>query len=92
MKILNDFLVLDTETTGLETHDQVVELAILDENGKTLYHSLFSPDVPMNPFARRKNRISDAELAHAPKFIDEWPKNTKHSEASQSFGPQYCQF
>ena len=74
MQILKDFLVLDTETTGMEEHDQVVELAILDEHGRTLYHSLFKPDVPMNPFARRKNNISDAMMEHAPRFMDEWAK------------------
>ena len=74
MLTLKNFLVLDTETTGIEEYDQVIELAILDDSGSTLYHSLFRPDVEVNPFARKVNNISDADLAAAPRFVDEWPK------------------
>ena len=74
MEKLSNYLVLDTETTGRNSFDQIVELAVIDDNGICLYHSLFKPDVGFNPVARSINKIQDEELTSAPKFIDEWPK------------------
>jgi DNA polymerase-3 subunit epsilon len=66
------WLILDTEATGSQT-PEVIELAILDSTGQVVYESLFQPTTPINPFARRKHRISDAMLATAPRFVDALP-------------------
>jgi DNA polymerase-3 subunit epsilon len=36
-------IVLDSETTGLAHDDQIIEIAILDETGAVLFHSLVRP-------------------------------------------------
>lgn len=36
--------MLDTETTGTKPSDEILELAIVAEDGKTLFHEYFRPD------------------------------------------------
>jgi single-stranded-DNA-specific exonuclease len=70
----NDFVVLDTETTGRSNNDEVIELSILDTSGNEIYHSLFNPEVPISYQAAQVSHISMAEISLAPSFKDEWPK------------------
>ena len=39
------FLVLDTETTGLDNNAQIVELGLIDQNGKKLIDTLVKPTI-----------------------------------------------
>lgn len=39
------FLVLDTETTGLDNNAQIIELGLIDQNGKKLIDTLVKPTV-----------------------------------------------
>ena len=68
----HDFVVLDTETTGLTGNDEVVELGILDKNGCEIYHSYFHPEAKMNPNASRVNGICDSDLKDQPSFAEEY--------------------
>lgn len=61
---------LDTETTGLEGNDQVVEIAVVDENGSVLFESYCRPTVPVDPGAQAVHGIGPDVLANAP----EWPE------------------
>lgn len=73
--LINDnFVILDTETTGLSNNDEVVELSILDNMGNEIYHSLFNPETPISYSAANVSHISMAEVSWAPKFGDEWEK------------------
>lgn len=65
-----DPLFLDTETTGLDEADQVAELAILDQAGAVLFHSLVRPSCLMSAGAAAVHGIEAAELAAAPT----WPE------------------
>jgi len=69
------FLLLDTETTGKPEHPgfQLVEIAILDQDGKPRYHSLVKPDVAMPSKASEISGLTDAQLAHAPTMTEIWP-------------------
>jgi exodeoxyribonuclease X len=65
--------VIDTETTGLDPSDQVLEVAVVQGtwNGKILsldstFTSLVRPTVPVKPEARAAHHISDDELRKAP--------------------------
>lgn len=62
-------LFLDTETTGLDGDDQVIELAILDAAGSVLFHAPIRPGVLIKPAAAAVNGIADADLANA----EQWP-------------------
>lgn len=39
-------LILDTETTGLEEHAEIVEIAVIDYTGAVLLETLVRPDGP----------------------------------------------
>lgn len=43
--IRDEFYVLDTETTGLDKKAQIVELGLIDQNGKKLIDTLVKPTI-----------------------------------------------
>lgn len=60
-----DVLILDTETTGLGTSAELVELAIIDTTGKVLVDELIKPTVSVPPDASRIHGITDSVLRKA---------------------------
>lgn len=81
-----DFVVLDTETTGLADFDEVIELAVVAPDGETLYESLFEPRMKVNPGASAKNGLTNARLKGEPRFIDEWGKILRAIGGRRIFG------
>ena len=70
---ISNFVVLDTETTGLQDSDEVVEIAITDMYGKTLYSQRFYPDKEVDYGAQKVNHLSKKVLEGNPKFsADHW--------------------
>lgn len=67
----DEFVVIDTETTGIKDTDEVVELSVISSHGEILYHSYYYPDVEVNPFAAKVNHLSKEKLAGNPKFSAE---------------------
>lgn len=63
-------LFLDTETTGLSNSDEVIELGIVDINGKVIFDQRFKPSVPIHPKAQEVHRISAEMLENEPAFFD----------------------
>jgi len=53
---------LDSETTGLEKQDQIIELAIIDIQGRVLYDKRFKPSVAINEDAQDVHGISADSL------------------------------
>lgn len=43
----DNFVILDTETTGLDEHDEIVEVAVIDMSGKVLLNTLVNPIQPI---------------------------------------------
>lgn len=68
-----DFLVLDTETTGLED-GEVVQIAIIDKAGETLLDTLVKPKRPIPSDATEIHGITDEMCKDAPTWIDLAPK------------------
>lgn len=64
---------VDTEATGLDDDDQVIEIAILDAGGEVLFESLVQPTVPLKPAAAAVNGITEDELASAPTWPEIYP-------------------
>lgn len=62
------FVVLDTETTGLGDQDQLIELAIIDDEGKTLHDARYRPTVPISSGATGVHGITADELKDKPTF------------------------
>ena len=66
-----EYLILDTETTGLDDGCRIVELCIMDMLGNVRYCSTFNPQMHMPPATTAFNGISDDMLEGSPLFVDE---------------------
>ncbi|BCC80200.1 MULTISPECIES: 3'-5' exonuclease [Bacillus] len=55
----SNFLVLDTQTTGLGETDEIVEIAVTDLDGKTLLNTLVKPTVPISDDATMIHGITN---------------------------------
>lgn len=65
-------VILDTETTGTGFKDVVIEVGIVDVNGKVLYDKLVNPARPIPPESSAVNQITDAMVADAPLWRQAW--------------------
>ena len=65
---------IDTETTGLEKDDEVVEISIIDSDGSRLFSSLVKPSRPIPPSVQRIHHITDQDVASAPAWPILWPR------------------
>lgn len=68
-----DFLILDTETTGLG-NAEIVEIAIINSKGETLYDSLIKPTIPIPEEASNIHGITDHTVKDAPTWKMEWER------------------
>lgn len=64
------WFVFDCETTGLGLESEMVEVALIDAAGKTVYHSLIRPECQVEREAEGLHRLTAEELALAPSFPD----------------------
>ena len=63
----HDFLVLDTETTGLNK-PELVSIGIIDNNGVVLMDELVRPAKPIEPGASRITGITNEAVVDRPEF------------------------
>lgn len=63
-----DYLVLDTETTGLDSTSEICQIAIIDSNGKVLLDTLVKPVRPIPPSATAIHGITNEMVANANPF------------------------
>lgn len=66
-------IYLDTETTGLNDSDEIIEIAIVDHDGSILFDELLKPSKNIPSDATRIHGISDAMVASARKWPIIWP-------------------
>jgi DNA polymerase-3 subunit epsilon len=66
----NDFVVLDTETTGLGSADEVVQIGIVDSKNRILLNTLIKPTRPVPPMVVRIHGITNEKLEEASPFSD----------------------
>lgn len=64
---------LDTETTGLDSRDQICEIALVAADGAVLVDTLVRPSIPIPHSATAIHGISDADVVAAPGFEEIWP-------------------
>lgn len=71
---LEDFVVIDTETTGMSKNDEVIEIAVVSMDKTCLYYSTFYPSVEVNARASAVNGFTRKKLEGSPKIAEEWKK------------------
>lgn len=64
----NNFVILDTETTGLEWPAEIVEIAVIDWTGAALVNSRVKPVRPIPAGASAVHGIFDKDVADAPEW------------------------
>ncbi|MEG0775460.1 3'-5' exonuclease [Clostridium sp.] len=62
----NKYIILDTETTGLEDDDEIIEISIIDTEGNILLNTLVSTEKPISDEAYDVHGISHEELKGKP--------------------------
>ncbi len=73
-RIVDDYCVLDTETTGLSAYyDEVIEIGILMVRNNVIvdqYSQLIQPEYEIDPFITALTGITNEMVAGMPSIID----------------------
>jgi len=71
-QVVNDphAVILDTETTGLDSGDVIIEISVIDVAGNVLLDTLVQPLKPIPAVASNIHGITDDMCAAAPAWID----------------------
>ena len=69
-----DPIYLDTETTGLESWDEIIEVGVVDSLGQVLLETLIKPQGSIPSDATRIHGISDRDVRTAPTWRQIWPQ------------------
>lgn len=69
----DNYVILDTETTGLSSNDEVIQIAIVSLDGTILLDSLVKPTIPISKEAFEVHGISDNDVIDAPSFPTIYP-------------------
>lgn len=78
----NEYLILDTETTGLR-EGEIVQIAIQTQNGVTLLDTLIRPSQPIPADATRIHGITDEMVAEAPLWSDVVPQIEAYTQGAE---------
>ena len=63
---LDRLVIFDLETTGLESDCKIVQIAMT--RGERIFQSLVNPGIPIPPESTEIHRITDEDVADAPRF------------------------
>ena len=63
-----DWVILDTETTGLGPRDEIIQIAILTPENQVLLNTLIKPSQPISPTASAIHGILDSDVLFAPTY------------------------
>ena len=67
-----DWVILDTETTGLDNSAEAVSIGVIDPQGTVLLDTLVKPTRPITPDVTAINGVTNEMLADAPTILDVW--------------------
>ncbi len=70
----DDWVLLDSETTGLGSDAEIIDLAVLDRHGTALLDTLLRPQGPIPPIVSRVHGLYDQHVRNAPTFPAIWPQ------------------
>ncbi|MGH1280407.1 3'-5' exonuclease [Bacillus basilensis] len=66
----DQFVILDTETTGLTQRDQIIEICVNDLTGKILLNPLVKPTINIPAEAASIHGITNEMVDDAPSWIE----------------------
>lgn len=66
-------MILDSETTGLGTPIDFVEVGVVSSRGEALFDSLICPSYPIEPGATRIHGHTEKSLAGQRRFLEVYP-------------------
>jgi DNA polymerase-3 subunit epsilon len=69
-----EFVILDSETTGLGTPIDFVEVGIVSSRGEALFDSPICPSCPIEPGASRVHGYTAQSLAGERRFLEVYPE------------------
>jgi len=69
--LAGEFVILDTETTGFEEDDEIIQIGIIDHTGATVFESLVKPTKPITN--SQYHGITDETVKDAPSFAAAYP-------------------
>lgn len=72
-KPAHEWCIVDTETTGLGTHDEVVEIGVVDGDGEVLMDQRVCPTVVISKPAANTHGILNYMVAKEPAFFEVLP-------------------
>lgn len=84
--LTQDFVVLDTETTGLDYDDEAVSIGLVAKDGTVLLDTLLCHEKPSDPKALATHGITWEMTRGAPKFVDVWPELAGQTQGKQLLG------
>lgn len=70
----DDWILVDTETTGFDSGAEVIDLAILDRHGNVLLNTLLRPQRSIPAAASRVHGLTDRHVREAQTFPQIWPQ------------------
>lgn len=66
------YIVLDTETTGKKSYDEIIQMSIVDLDGNVLFNSYFKPKTKISEGATEKHGITRNDLKDSPLWSSKW--------------------
>lgn len=72
-KLASRPIYLDTETTGLKSTDEIIEIAVVDDDGRVIYESLVRPSQPIPAEASAIHGITNEDVQKARTWPVIWP-------------------
>lgn len=79
----DEYLLFDTETTGLNEDDEIIEMGAVSLRGEVLISNRFCPTKEVSPGAMKCNHLSKEILKDEPCFKDKWPELLKIFEGKK---------
>ena len=71
----SNYVVVDTETTGLSGKSKIVEVAVIDKHGEVLLDTLVNPGrSPIQAAATKIHGITRDDVRDKPTFTELWPQ------------------
>lgn len=66
-------IFLDTETTGIDPDDVIVQIGIVDQHGNVIFESLINPERHIPIAATRIHGIADSDVKRSPTWMEVSP-------------------